>query len=128
LYNQPDSDIVSIKLFDLTITSSPVKIASKENENANFRPRLNLVFWDNSTEVLNINEQNKYSVFPNPVHDILNIYGTFDHAELMSSGGQLIQSTNSDFLNVKQIKNGIYLLRVFDKNKSVLYNLKVIKN
>jgi len=128
LYNQPDSASFSIKLFDLTSTTgNPIKIASREHENMNYRPRLNLVFWDNSTGLDGTVTSTKYLIQPNPVKNSIQIEGSISKLQLVSLNGQILSTSYSNTMDVSGFKNGVYLLRVFDKDLTSVSNLKLIK-
>ena len=127
LYYQPDSEIVSLKLFDLTTTTNALKIASKEHENANYRPRLNLVFWDNSTGIEETVTTSKYVIHPNPVKNTILLEGSFSKLQLVNLNGQVLSTSNSNTMDVSSYKKGVYLLRVFNKDLTTVSNLKLIK-
>jgi len=80
---------------------------------------------------LAINEltsQNNYSIYPNPVGNILNIeLGTTPYTyfiQIISSTGQILQShqsnSNTNQIDVSQLPTGIYFVQLIDKNKQFI--------
>ncbi len=77
---------------------------------------------ENSTEIVNvgespdiINEQEiSVSVYPNPVSDILNIEGKREGqiVRLFDQEGRLVYSDKKNTINLKDMTQGIYLLKV----------------
>lgn len=72
-----------------------------------------------ATSVVNIkNQSEQLQVFPNPVVDLLTIRGLSEPralAELYNLSGQLVKTTRIEEgsqLNIKNLENGVYLLRV----------------
>lgn len=74
---------------------------------------------------ITINETGKYSIFPNPVSEILNINTREGHSELkiFDTLGQLLLTKNintQSSINVSQLKAGIYLLSIESENEKVV--------
>lgn len=64
---------------------------------------------------------NKFSVYPNPSSDILNIKTNeiIDKLELYNTLGQLILTKKANNVNVSGINNGFYILKIYSGNKTV---------
>jgi len=82
-------------------------------------------------QLVNINEFNKnsfeFQIYPNPSNDILNITcnsnSNWEYYEIIDFSGRLfksdkISSTNFN-INTQQLNQGIYALRLYDKNKNL---------
>ncbi|MBT8266138.1 MAG: T9SS type A sorting domain-containing protein [Bacteroidia bacterium] len=90
---------------------------------------LSLVAFTNLTLSLN-NEIIELKVYPNPVSNILNINANeiVSHVELYDINGRLVLETkNSIQLNVSQISEGLYLLKITVQDNNVIYK-KIAKN
>ncbi|MDO9633734.1 MAG: DNRLRE domain-containing protein, partial [Paludibacter sp.] len=116
IYDQPDQAVVSFKILDITSTNTAIKIASREDANADLHPKLVLTFWDNSTNLPTFNKNNPvFSLFPNPASNILHIQGDdFAQAKLFSLKGEHLFSTKENNINVSQYTNGIYFLKILN--------------
>jgi len=79
--------------------------------------------YQNTTASIDDLFANKFSVYPNPSTDIINIRTdeTLDKTELYDILGQLIINKNSNTkqLNINSVKPGIYLLKIYSNNKVV---------
>jgi len=64
---------------------------------------------------------NKFSVYPNPSSDTLNIKTNeiIDKLELYNTLGQLILTKKANNVNVNGINNGLYILKIYSGNKTV---------
>lgn len=52
------------------------------------------------------------SVFPNPTTDIINVKGSFDRLELITTRGELLKTTDQSNLDLRNLENGVYLIRI----------------
>jgi arylsulfotransferase ASST/type IX secretion system substrate protein len=71
--------------------------------------------------------ESTFNIFPNPVNDILNIKSSLiiDKVEVFNIQGVLVsESLSQNFINVKNLSSGMYLLKVYSENKIV--NKKII--
>lgn len=79
--------------------------------------------YQNTTASIDDVFASKFSVYPNPSTDIINIRTdeTLDKTELYNTLGQLIlnKDRNTKQLNIYSIKSGIYLLKIYSGNKTV---------
>lgn len=67
----------------------------------------------------------KFSVYPNPTTDLINITNAFGlQKNVISLAGQVLISTDSDQINTSNLSAGIYLLQIEGKNELI----KFIKN
>ena len=56
-------------------------------------------------------------IFPNPTKHFLFIdMKHMDYAELYNSTGKLVHKTSNDFINFTRYKEGIYTLKIIDRN------------
>ena len=89
-------------------------------------------FTTSTTAGLNDTNQNLFSVFPNPVKDILNIKGNgvIDNAEVINQLGQRVLYIDGSLLankqiNISSLESGLYFIRLKANNKTEI--LQVIK-
>jgi len=60
------------------------------------------------------------SVYPNPATDILNIDSQFNYVEIINTNGKLVRSAkNVKAINISQLRQGIYMVRLYQKGKVV---------
>ena len=64
---------------------------------------------------------NKFSVYPNPSSDVLNIRTNepIDKVELYNTIGQLIVAKKTTNINVSSINTGVYILKIYSGNRIV---------
>ena len=64
---------------------------------------------------------NKFSVYPNPSSDVLNIRTNepIDKVELYNTIGQLIVVKKTTNINISSLKTGIYILKIYSGNRIV---------
>ena len=64
---------------------------------------------------------NKFSVYPNPSSDVLNIRTNepIDKVELYNTIGQLIVAKKTTNINISSIKIGVYILKIYSGNRIV---------
>lgn len=76
---------------------------------------------------LNDNEERKdIKIFPNPAKSYINIYGENNpDVELYDIMGRRIKKEKGNKVNVEEIKEGVYILRIKDRNNNY-YNQKVV--
>ncbi|MFZ4582735.1 MAG: DUF7594 domain-containing protein [Paludibacter sp.] len=130
IYEQSNG-IVSFKIHDLNSTTTSIKIASKENSIVDSRPKLKLTFWDNSTGILttNGNKEKQYEPYPNPAKGHFSVKGDdMSQIELLSLKGQKILSVNTNNIDVSDLRNGIYLLKVKNNAGSYYYSKVIVQN
>ncbi len=67
--------------------------------------------------------QNKFSVYPNPTSDVINIKSevSIDRIELYNTIGQLVMQNkdNTNRLNVNDLTSGVYILKIYSAGRSV---------
>ncbi len=128
IFDHPKSDMISFKLHELVSTTTSLEFASGKYADKNYRPRLILTFWDPSSNgeersVFN----NQYSVFPNPVSDILYIEGEVPfQADIYSHSGQLAIQTNIKKTNVSSLDPGMYIVKITSNDGCFQVN-KILK-
>ena len=77
-----------------------------------------------------MNQNELVAVFPNPAQSSISV--KLNNSEmipvlrLMSLSGQIIQETISNEMDIKDITNGIYLLKVFSEGKSSTHKIIVL--
>lgn len=94
-------------------------------------PQIELNPIPENCEILNVEEEliSKYSIFPNPVNNVLNISSNIEVNEIKvySLLGKLIKSNfNSNSINLNDLTNGIYIVKFKSPNNS--FTEKFIKN
>lgn len=107
-YSMDDANIYDIALTQVQITALYNATLSAENYASN-----NLQF----------------SIFPNPANDVLNIEinGAVKSVEIYSLQGQKVMSSPEKQVNITNISNGVYLVRVEDENGAISTQKLVIK-
>ena len=83
----------------------------------------------NASSTVNEISQNEVSIYPNPAHDFLHIKlnrSEIKEISIYNLSGQRILRTNSESVNIYQLKQGIYLLKIIDESGRV-GNFKFIK-
>ena len=66
-------------------------------------------------------DNENFKVFPNPASDVLNISSsvTINKMEMFNVlGDKIMQSSKTNQLNIERLKPGIYLLKIFNNNRS----------
>jgi hypothetical protein len=128
IFDQPNG-IVSFKIHDLNSTTSSVKIASKENPTIDFRPKLKLTFWDNSTDVASLEYENKYTSYPNPAKDSFKVQGNdISQIEMFTLSGQKLLFTNHSYVDVSDLENGVYLVKIKNTIGNNYFSKIIISN
>ncbi len=90
------------------------------------------VFFDGDAISTKIDEfDNNISIYPNPTSDLINISGIYNaHIMLYDIDGKMIYSEkiekNKTSINLSNINNGIYILRIIENNKII--NKQIIIN
>jgi hypothetical protein len=69
---------------------------------------------DTGIEVI---ENAKYQVYPNPASDVIKVSGEFELLTLLSESGATVTNTTAEVINVKSLPAGIYFLKIRQKNK-----------
>ena len=89
-------------------------------------------FTTSTTAGLNDMNQNLFSVFPNPVENIINIKGNgvIDNLEVLNQLGQRVLAIDGSLLtnkqlNISSLESGLYFIRLTANNKTEI--LQVIK-
>jgi hypothetical protein len=83
-----------------------------------------------TVNVVNIDENNNYfSVFPNPTSNYIKINTTFDNFNITITdiSGRNILSTTENYIDVSNIESGIYILNLFYENKNYTQKISIIK-
>lgn len=83
----------------------------------------NKISWFENTRFLNVNsnKSDSFSLFPVPTDNILNIKSDsrINRIEIYNNLGQLIlESSNSNTINVNALTKGIYVVSIFDNNQN----------
>jgi hypothetical protein len=123
--------IVSFKIHDLNSTTSSIKIATKENSNVELRPKLKLTFWNNATGLPTTTGivGKQYEPYPNPAKGGFSVKGNdVSQSELLSLKGQKILSVNTNNIDVSDLRNGVYLLKVRNNAGSYYFSKLIIQN
>jgi len=95
-------------------------------------PNYSECYYDNPDDITSIPTItiDDYSIFPNPVDKILNVFSshnTISHIEIFNASGKKVYSQAFEgTINMSSFSNGLYLLKVYDKNANVS-DFKIIK-
>ena len=75
----------------------------------------------NLVTVNNVNSKKSINVFPNPASEIINIVTDekIVNIQLFNNLNQKIIETQNDFINVNELQNGMYYLKIFSKNEII---------
>lgn len=84
--------------------------------------------YSNNTGLPTIS-RNSFRVFPNPCKGLLNIEpALYSNIELMDLSGRLIDvNANQGLVNLSDLNNGLYLLKIETKNGTVVYRVSLEK-
>jgi beta-glucanase (GH16 family) len=89
------------------------------------------VYQENLTNSINIDNKNKYTVFPNPANDVLTIQGkNVSRIKIFNIHGNIVLSknvNNNKKVDISILKKGMYLVELedysgFKSNKKVIIN------
>jgi hypothetical protein len=128
IFDQPNG-IVSFKIHDLNSTNSSIKIASKENSNVDSRPKLKLSFWENFTDIESVNHKINFTSYPNPAKGSFSVTGdNFGQVEILRMNGQTVLVSRNNNVNVSQIINGMYILKIKDNAGKNYFSKIIISN
>jgi hypothetical protein len=78
------------------------------SSNSNLWGKINVV---DSTSLVSETEEKLYSIYPNPVTDVLTIDGNIDLLIIYNMNGQEVLRSTSSSINVSELSNGMYLLK-----------------
>ncbi len=84
------------------------------------------LYHNEHTGAVNDILQNKFNIYPNPAHNIINInnFDNFDYTVNLTdlTGKSIVRKTTdgSTFINVTSLKPGMYLLRISDNRNSFI--------
>ncbi|MBJ33286.1 MAG: hypothetical protein CMC89_01005 [Flavobacteriaceae bacterium] len=67
------------------------------------------------------------TIYPNPVNSILKIDGEFTNAKIYDLKGKLIMESSESVIDVSQLPQSIYIIKVIANEESVVKTLKLIK-
>jgi hypothetical protein len=124
IYVLKDEYPENAKLIFLSLDSNPLFTSSS-------RPQLIFV-WDCITEINDIPGENKFTIFPNPVHDFVEIdsdeaYQGFIH--VFNERGQLVSTQKAhdkmNIIDATGLKAGVYIIMIQIDNK--IHSQKIIK-
>ena len=102
----------------------------ENNELIYINPEFSECYYDESSNSVQEIVNNGYTLFPNPVDDIVNISdlnNAISRIEILDiSGRKVYNQTCKDMINVSSFSKGLYLLKVYDTNEQVSV-FKIIK-
>jgi hypothetical protein len=137
LYGTTGADMINYSgvLFEFIPSTSTYTLKHMFNRADGAMPLSHLLYVDTSSIVLSANvnsEKENIRVYPNPAKDKLYIDNTDGNysAEIFNTLGQKIKtvSTSSDNLNISDIPNGIYTLRLTLNNKTPFVTKVIIRH
>lgn len=106
--------------------SVPVKVNDGESDSEEFLVEIDVI------EIVGLSQESKsrkFSVYPNPVRDNLNISGLSEHQvykfTIIGSNGQAVsllegQTFSNSSLNISKLKSGIYTIQIFDGSEIIV--------
>jgi hypothetical protein len=127
--DQVNNGVLSVKIHDLTLTSTSIKIASREYADQTKAPKLTLSFYDpKSTDFQSVNADANYQIYPNPATDLLTIQGSdIIETELLTLTGQSVKKSNLQQIELSALPAGIYLVKIKTTEGKLIVR-KLIKN
>lgn len=127
---------VWMELTDKNSTGNFSSFPFTKNENPNSQTPSNKpsfssisIEWNPSGTVDSriVMENDKFEIFPNPTNGIVNLQGTnLKEIEIRTISGKLLLKSNSQIIDISQLKNGIYLFSIITDNGITVK--KLIKN
>ena len=85
------------------------------------------------TSSVPVNNNDSYSVYPNPVRENLFISGNLENSdiELLSSDGRLVYNmknvSNESYINVNSFAKGFYILRIQNPQSTIIKKIHIIE-
>ena len=79
-----------------------------------------------STNIDELNEE--INVYPNPANNFINFDGTFDEATIYNIFGNKIISSTKTQIDISQLSNGIYFIKIRDNDRYVIREFVITKN
>ncbi len=97
-----------------------------------------IYFYKDTTNLgINKNENQAFSIYPNPTNDVFTIYNqnNLNHAlmnvyDVMGKALITTEKSNEDYTNIslKDFSPGLYIVKITNNENQVLYTQKIIKN
>ena len=80
--------------------------------------------YDNIDEI----SENEITIYPNPANDVLRIIidQTIDYVELIDLNGKTIIQASDNSIDISNIPNGLYLMKINTKNNSFVKKVSII--
>ena len=79
--------------------------------------------------VTSINEQDSksFSIYPNPVKDILNIEGVFESVKIYDMFSRLVLTSTKNSIDTENLSDGIYMINITTKNMVITKKIIITK-
>ncbi|MCX7954053.1 MAG: choice-of-anchor J domain-containing protein [Bacteroidales bacterium] len=89
---------------------------------------IDVVRIDNQGNVADVDVDNLISVFPNPATDKLYIAAqNLKSVELININGKVVATFNKNIINLNNIDNGIYYVKVTTKSTTKVYKVNILR-
>jgi hypothetical protein len=83
--------------------------------------------FDSNLNVEENFESKKFTYFPNPTSSSIRINVEFSYVKLFDLTGREVMKSTSKNIDLSQLSNSIYILRLYDDSNKVFGSSKVIK-
>ena len=80
----------------------------------------------NSTSIHN-QDSESFSIYPNPVKDILNIEGVFEVVDIFDMFGKLVLTSTKNSVNTENLSDGIYIINITTANMVITKKITITK-
>ena len=71
--------------------------------------------------------QFKFSIYPNPASDIINVDGQFAELRIIDLNGRVLSRSNSNQVDISHLNAGIMFIQLTDSNGKILNQQRIIK-
>ena len=97
--------------------------------NANYETKFGACTSADNTGTTTVNDiASNFSVYPNPVKDVLTIEGNYTSATIYDVFGKLVLTTdNQKTIDVSALSNGVYFVNINNKNTTTVKKITVAK-
>ncbi|MCH2045611.1 MAG: T9SS type A sorting domain-containing protein [Saprospiraceae bacterium] len=122
----------ALEAFLLTLTGSDLYTNEKWADPFDSNGDLTIVGLDNTTSVEELEEEANFVIFPNPASQQIFIQGIEQnqYIEVFDMNGRLVltqEASSNTALNIMDLQNGLYILRLSNPSTQQVYTHKIIK-
>ena len=139
IINMFSFNILDNKHFKLDNEKNLIKVSNYGNgiyQEPSFSWRRGLLSKYSFSSTLSVEEEKSFNnndllnIFPNPTKNLFTINlknNTFKKVNIYAINGQLLHTSFSNIINLKNYSNGLYLLKIYTLENTII-NSKIIKN